>query len=154
MRSPQRWRAARAKPSGSGALDGFSPRCWYCAGNSRRSASPAAGSRHEGGMDVGGIDVRKFVVGVEEIFHEGGPPTATPLKKGSIAAAIRNPFAGRHEPDILPLMDRLRPLGLEMSTRLARAIAGNDLKAIEGFGKGAIVGTAGELEHGALWHVP
>ena len=105
-------------------------------------------------MDVGGIDVRKFVVGVEEIFHEGGPPAATPLKMGSIAAAIRNPFAGRHEPDILPLMDRLRPLGLEMSTRLAKAIAGDDLKAIEGFGKGAIVGTAGELEHGALWHVP
>jgi hypothetical protein len=73
---------------------------------------------------------------------------------GSIAAAIRNPFAGRHEPDILPLMERLRPLGLEMSTRLARALAGGDLKAIEGFGKGAIVGTAGELEHGALWHVP
>ena len=105
-------------------------------------------------MDVGGIDVRKFVVGVEEIFHEGGPPAATPLKMGSIAAAIRNPFAGRHEPDILPLMDRLRPLGLEMSTRLARALAGGDLKAIEGFGKGAIVGAAGELEHGALWHVP
>jgi len=104
-------------------------------------------------MQVGGIDVRKFAIAVEEIFHEGGAPAATPLRMGSIAAAIRNPFAGRHEPDILPLMDKLRPLGLEMSTRLLAALGG-DKRAIEGFGKGAIVGTAGELEHGALWHVP
>ncbi len=104
-------------------------------------------------MKIGTIEVRKFVVAVEEIFHEGGPPVAVPLKMGAIAATIRNPFAGRHEPDILPLMDALKPLGLEMSTRLLAALGG-DKKSIEGFGKGAIVGAAGELEHGALWHVP
>jgi hypothetical protein len=50
-------------------------------------------------------------------------------------------------------MDDLKPLGLMLSDRLIAALGG-DLKAIDGYGKGAIVGTAGELEHGALWHVP
>jgi hypothetical protein len=105
-------------------------------------------------MDINGISIRKFATFVEEIFHEGGPVAATPLKVGAIAAVIRNPFAGRYEPDIAPMMEQLRPLGLEMSTRLAKALTGGDLTRIEGFGKGAIVGAGGELEHGALWHVP
>ncbi len=105
-------------------------------------------------MDINGIEIRKFATFVEEVFHEGGPVAARPLKVGAIAAVVRNPFAGRYVPEIAHLMEQLRPLGLEMSTRLARAIAGDDLSAIEGFGKGAIVGSAGELEHGALWHVP
>ena len=105
-------------------------------------------------MVINGIEIRKFATFVEEIFHEGGPVAATPLKVGAIAAVVRNPFAGRYVPEIAPLMEQLRPLGLEMSTRLAQALTGGDLSRIEGFGKGAIVGSAGELEHGALWHVP
>jgi hypothetical protein len=99
------------------------------------------------------IDVRKYVTTVEEIFHEGGPRAAMPVKMGSIAAVIRNPFAGRYEANIMPLMDELKPLGLDMSRRLLAALGG-DPKSIQGYGKGAIVGSAGELEHGALWHVP
>jgi hypothetical protein len=105
-------------------------------------------------MDINGIEIRKFATFVEEIFHEGGPVAEKPLKVGAIAAVVRNPFAGRYVPEIAPMMEQLRPLGLEMSTRLAQALTGGDLAAIEGFGKGAIVGAAGELEHGALWHVP
>ena len=105
-------------------------------------------------MVINGIEIRKFATFVEEIFHEGGPVAAAPLKMGAIAAVVRNPFAGRYVPEIAQLMEQLRPLGLEMSTRLAQALAGGDLSRIEGFGKGAIVGSAGELEHGALWHVP
>ena len=104
-------------------------------------------------MNINGIEIRKFATFIEEIFHEGGPVASKPLKMGAIAAVIRNPFAGRYEPNITPMMEQLRPLGLEMSKRLAQALGG-DLKSIEGFGKGAIVGAAGELEHGALWHVP
>lgn len=99
------------------------------------------------------IEVRKFVTTVEEIFHEFGPRPAVPLKMGAIAAVIKNPYAGRYEPNIMPMMDALKPLGLEMSKRLIIALGG-DAKAVQGFGKGAIVGTAGELEHGALWHAP
>jgi len=40
-----------------------------------------------------------------------------------------------------------------MAKALVSALGG-DPKIVEGYGKGAIVGQAGELEHGALWHVP
>ncbi|MFZ5790990.1 MAG: amino acid synthesis family protein [Pseudomonadota bacterium] len=97
--------------------------------------------------------VRKYVVSVEEIFHEGGPVTARPIKRGAALAVIRNPFAGRYVEEIAGFMDELKPLGLKMAQDLIVAMGG-DPKAIEGYGKGAIVGAAGELEHGALWHAP
>jgi len=65
---------------------------------------------------------------------------------------VSNPFAGAYEPNLQPAMDDLKPLGAEMSAKLIRALGGKSL--IDGYGKGAIVGEAGELEHGALWHVP
>lgn len=99
------------------------------------------------------IHIRRVVTHVEDIHHEFGPPAAKPLRRGAIAAILSNPFAGRYEPDILPMMEALNPVGLEMARRLLDAM---DVPAerIEGYGKGAIVGAAGELEHGALWHVP
>ena len=99
------------------------------------------------------VEVRKRVTIVEEIFHEGGPPAAKPLKRGAALAVIKNPFAGRYVEDIAPFMKDLEPLGLAMAKDLVAALGG-DPKAIEGYGKGAIVGAAGELEHGALWHAP
>jgi len=98
------------------------------------------------------IAIRKQIIIVEEIFHEGGPPSKTPLKRGSIVAVIHNPFAGRYVEEIAGFMDDLKPLGLQMANDLVTALGG--AKLIEGYGKGAIVGAAGELEHGALWHVP
>ena len=100
-----------------------------------------------------GIELRKRVVTVEEIFHEGGPVADAPPKRGAILSVIRNPFAGAYVPEIAFFMETLKPLGLDMARRLVDALGG-DPKAIEGYGKGAIVGAAGELEHGALWHVP
>jgi hypothetical protein len=70
-----------------------------------------------------------------------------------VLAAIHNPYAGRYEPDILPFMEALNGLGVTMAERLL-ALLGGDPKRVEGYGKGAIVGAAGEIEHGALWHVP
>src|SRR5260221_218808 len=99
------------------------------------------------------IKVRKIQTNVEEVFHERGPVAAKPLRQGSVVAVIDNPYAGRYVADILPMMEALKPLGLEMSQRLVKAL-GVSPAEIEGFGKGAIVGAAGELEHGALWHVP
>lgn len=99
------------------------------------------------------VQVRKYLTMVEEIFHEGGPVAEKPLKQGAIAAVIKNPFAGRYVEDLMPFIDELKPLGHEMSRRLVDALGG-DPQQIEGFGKGAIVGEAGELEHGALWHAP
>ncbi len=99
------------------------------------------------------VEVRKIVVSTEEIRHDGGPLLDKPIRKGWVACILKNPFAGRYEPDVQPMMDALKPLGLECSTKLLEALGG-DVKAIEAYGKGSLVGAAGEIEHGALWHVP
>jgi len=99
------------------------------------------------------IELRRVLTHVEDIHHEFGPPAAQPLRRGAIAAVLRNPFAGRYEADILPMMEALQPLGITLAQRLHAAMA-VPVERIEGYGKGAIVGAAGELEHGALWHVP
>lgn len=99
------------------------------------------------------VVLRKRVIIIEEILHEGGPPPAQPLLRGAALAVIRNPFAGRYVEDIAGFMDDLNPLGVEMARSLLKAL-GDDPSRIQGYGKGAIIGSAGELEHGALWHVP
>ena len=99
------------------------------------------------------VKLRKKLISVEEIFHEGGPIATPPLRRASALAVIHNPFAWKYVAEIAAFMDNLKPLGLDMAKSLVAALGG-DAKAVEGYGKGAIVGSAGELEHGALWHVP
>lgn len=97
--------------------------------------------------------VRKILTVIEEIRHEGGPVADKPLLRGAILAVIENPYAGAYHAEIAGFMKDLEPLGLDMATRLITSLGG-DKAAIQGYGKGAIVGQGGELEHGALWHVP
>jgi hypothetical protein len=99
------------------------------------------------------VEVRKRVTIIEDIFHEGGPIASTPYRRAAILVVIKNPFAGRFVEEIVGFSDDLKPLGLEMAKALIAALGG-DPKKIEGYGKGAIVGAAGEVEHGALWHAP
>lgn len=99
------------------------------------------------------IEIRRIFTQVEEIHHEFGPVAATPQLRGAIGVVMTNPFAGRYERDILPMMDALGPVGVEMAERL-RAAMDLPVERIQSYGKGAIIGAAGELEHGALWHVP
>lgn len=96
--------------------------------------------------------VRKRVLIVETVFHEGGPAPQAPLLRGAALAVIANPFAGRYVQEILGFMADLRPLGLEMAKSLVEALGG--AANVEGYGKASVVGTAGEIEHGALWHAP
>lgn len=96
--------------------------------------------------------LRKTLLFVEDISHEGGPPATVPHQRGAIIAVVKNPFAGRYEPDLQPAMEALKPLGLLLTDRLIAAMGGRE--GIDGYGKGAIVGAGGEIEHGALWHVP
>jgi hypothetical protein len=94
--------------------------------------------------------IRKTQVNVEEIWHERGPRLDTPLRVGVAIAVVRNPYAGRYEPDLMQFQADLRELGTHLSTRLVEAMGG--ATNVQAYGKGAIVGEDGELEHGAVWH--
>jgi Amino acid synthesis len=100
---------------------------------------------------VADFAIRKIVVLVEEILHEGGPLVRPPPVRGAIYAICHNPFAGRYEPSLQPAMEALKPLALDLTDRLVTALGGR--AGIDAYGKGAIVGEGGESEHGALWHV-
>ncbi|WP_440532724.1 amino acid synthesis family protein [Variovorax sp. YR566] len=95
------------------------------------------------------IALRKRSLTVETVFHEGGPAPAKPLRIAAACAVIRNPYAGRYEPDLLPFMAALRSLGTSLAEELV-ATLGKD--KVEAYSKAAIVGVNGELEHGAVWH--
>lgn len=99
------------------------------------------------------LQIRKRLTTVEELFHEGGPVASTPVRRAAALAVVHNPFAGRYVENIAAFMDDLKPLGFEMARALI-AVLGGDWHVIQGYGKGAIVGSGGEVEHGALWHVP
>jgi Amino acid synthesis len=96
------------------------------------------------------IKLRKLVTGIEDIFHEGGPVAKVPRRRGWCLAVIANPFAGRYVETIQLFMDDLKPLGMRMAETLIDAMQ----MPVDGYGKGAIIGEAGELEHAALWHQP
>lgn len=96
--------------------------------------------------------IRKTMVVIEDIHHDGGPSAAEPRRRGAILAIVKNPFAGEYFEDLQPAMDDLKPLGLMMTDRLIEAMGGRD--GIDGYGKAALAGEGGELEHTALWHVP
>src|SRR5438034_11066713 len=95
------------------------------------------------------VRIRKKLTTVEEILHEGGPVASTPLRRAAVLAVIHNPFAGHYVENIAGFMDDLKPLGFEMARALI-AVLGGDPRVIEAYGKGAIIGSAGELEHGEI----
>lgn len=96
---------------------------------------------------------RKIFITLDRISHEFGPPVEKPLLVGGICGVVSNPFAGRHVEELEPAMKALEPLGLRLARELLDAMACSP-DNIEAYGKGAIVGANGELEHGALWHSP
>ena len=95
------------------------------------------------------IAIRKRSLNIETIYHEGGPPADKPLRIASACAVIRNPYAGRYEPDLLPFMAELRGLGSLLAEELVATLGRDN---VEAYSKAAIVGVNGELEHGAVWH--
>jgi hypothetical protein len=98
-------------------------------------------------------EVRKFVVCIESVLHDGGPRADPPIRKGVCAAVLANPFAGRYESNLVPWMEALRPLAVDLTGRLLEALHVGP-EAIQAFGKGALVGVDGEHEHAAAWHAP
>lgn len=96
------------------------------------------------------IKIRKRKLSIETVFHEGGPAPSVPLRLAAASAVIQNPYADHFEPDLLPFMAELRGLGTQLAEELVAALGGRE--RIEAYGKAAIVGVNGELEHGAVWH--
>lgn len=96
--------------------------------------------------------LRKTMIFIEDIHHEGGPAPALPRRRAAIVAVVKNPFAGGYTEDLQSAMDDLKPLGLMMTDRLIEAMGG--IEGIDGYGKAGLAGEGGELEHTALWHVP
>lgn len=95
------------------------------------------------------IQIRKRSLAIESTFHEGGPVAAVPVKMAAACAVIRNPYAGRFEPDLMPFMAELRSLGTTLAQELVDTLGKEN---IEVYSKAAIVGVNGEIEHGAVWH--
>lgn len=99
------------------------------------------------------VRLRKYIATIEETHHDGGPVLARPVTKAVVGGVIANPYAGRHVDDIQPMMKALEPLAVDLTERVMK-ILGARGSELEAYGKGAIVGLAGELEHAALWHQP
>jgi len=97
--------------------------------------------------------VRKIVTYIDETLIEGGRTAPKPLQLFAVAAVVRNPWAGRgFIDDLAPEIRQLAPvLGEILTTRILSLAGSGD--AVEGYGKAAIVGTGGEIEHAsALIH--
>lgn len=101
-------------------------------------------------VDAGLVKIRKRGLTIETTYHEFGPAAEQPVRTAAALAVVANPYAGRYVEDLTPFMTALRPLGAELAQELADALGGVD--RVESYGKAAIVGVNGELEHGATWH--
>lgn len=93
------------------------------------------------------FEIRKVVTYLEETHIEGGKATDKPVTMASVAVVIRNPWAGKgFVEDLKPeIKAHCSDLGAFIVERLTRAIGGAE--RIEAYGKAAVVGADGEIEH-------
>lgn len=92
--------------------------------------------------------VRKYLTVVEEIHKDGLKETEKKNRKAAAAAVIQNPFAGEYVEDLSLFYEWSEELA-RILTRKAIAAAGMDKTEVESYGKAAVVGGRGELEHAA-----
>jgi hypothetical protein len=92
--------------------------------------------------------IRKIVTFVEETHTESNQTLATPTRKAAAVAVIANPFAGTYTADLADLIETGASLGKLLGERAVAAL-GVEPSQIESYGKAAIVGENGELEHAA-----
>lgn len=93
-------------------------------------------------------DIRKIAVFIEETRSEMGQGVSPPTRKAAAVAVIRNPFAGHYEVDLTELMDIGAELGGLLGRKCVEALSISPSEA-ESYGKAALVGENGELEHAA-----
>jgi hypothetical protein len=91
------------------------------------------------------MDIRRLIVVKDVVYAEGGLPAMAPVTRVAACAVIVNPLAGRAE----EYLDQLIPFGEELGEMLVQeALKALPLPALS-YGKAAIVGTSGDIEHGA-----
>jgi hypothetical protein len=93
-------------------------------------------------------DIRKIAVWVEETHLEAGQTVAPPTRKAVAVAVIANPFAGRYAEDLTDLIEIGAELGGLLGARCVAALRITPAQA-QSYGKAAMVGERGELEHAA-----
>ena len=91
-------------------------------------------------------EIRKFVTYDEEILIEGFRPAPTPWRLFAVAAVVTNPWAGRYVENLKPEIQAFGPILGEAMTNRMIALTGSG-EAIEAYGKAAVVGLNGEIEH-------
>ena len=99
------------------------------------------------------VQIRKTLLQIETTLIEGGKATPQPLKLISALAVVKNPWAGRgFVEDLKPEIHAAAPVLGELLTRMIIEAVGSG-EAVEGYGKAAVVGLDGEIEHAsALIH--
>lgn len=93
-------------------------------------------------------EIRKTAVFVEETHREIGREISPPTRKAVAVAVIRNPFVGQYVEDLTPLMEIGAELGGLLGEKAVAALGIRPDQA-ESYGKAAMVGEGGELEHAA-----
>jgi hypothetical protein len=94
------------------------------------------------------LAIRKLVAVTDEVLVEMGQGVTPPTRRAAAMAVIANPFAGRYAEDLTPLIEIGAELGALLTERAVAAL-GIAPEAAESYGKAAIVGEAGEIEHAA-----
>ena len=92
--------------------------------------------------------IRKLLTVIEETHQEAGQDVKPPTRKAAAMAVIDNPFAGRAGDDLTELIDLGAMLGALLGERAVRAL-GITPAEVQSYGKAAIVGADGALEHAA-----
>ena len=97
---------------------------------------------------MGLAKIRKIVTVVEDTFEEGGQEILPPTRRAAAVAVIENPFAGIYQGDLETLMAIGEELGSLLGKKCVAAL-GVTPQAVQSYGKAALVGENGELEHAA-----
>jgi hypothetical protein len=90
------------------------------------------------------LTIRKILTQIEDTFEDGAIRVERPLRKAAVIFIVENPMAGTKGEDLQSMIDASRDLGQKVGRKLVEVMGEF---AVEGYGKGGLVGLAGEQEH-------